>query len=125
MPEEHELEVNVKYGDGKRYVELVPGETIIRNEQDAVELVGICGENDIDRILLNEKDLTKDFFDLKTLFAGNILQKFMTYGIKVALVISDDNIKGRFKEMAIEANQGNNFRIFTDKSQAEKWLINS
>ncbi|NLX61618.1 MAG: hypothetical protein GXZ06_03730 [Tissierellia bacterium] len=33
--------------------------------------------------------------------------------------------KGRFKEMALETNKGNHFRIYNNKEEAEKWLLNN
>lgn len=32
--------------------------------------------------------------------------------------------KGRFKEMAMETNKGNHFRLYESKEEAEKWLLN-
>jgi hypothetical protein len=31
--------------------------------------------------------------------------------------------KGRFKEMAMETNKGNHFRLYDNKEEAEKWLL--
>lgn len=46
--------------------------------------------------------LSEDFFKLKTKVAGNIIQKFINYGIKAAAIIPHETIqKGRFKEMAM------------------------
>lgn len=39
-----------------------------------------------DRIIIYEQNLTSDFFDLKTKMAGEILQKFSNYRMRLAIV---------------------------------------
>ncbi|GAB4041270.1 DUF4180 domain-containing protein [Spirosoma jeollabukense] len=41
---------------------------------------------DFDSIILHEKNIIPDFFDLKTGMAGEILQKFSTYRMRLAIV---------------------------------------
>ena len=51
------------------------------------------------------------------------MQKLSTYMIKDAGVISEKRIKGRFGEMVLESKKFNDMRFFTDKDEAEKWLV--
>lgn len=68
--------------------------------------------------------LSEEFFDLKTKLAGNIIQKFVNYGIKAAVIIPQEKIQSdRFKEMVLEMNKGNHFRLYWGKEEAEKWLL--
>lgn len=112
----------MKYGNTV-YLEAMPRQKLIENEHDAVDVIGVCGEHNSTRLLLYAENLTDQFFDLKTRVAGQILQKFMNYGIRAALVLSPDFVQqGRFAEMALEANRGRYFGIFHDKAEAEQWL---
>ncbi len=112
--------------DGKQYIEAMTGKILIENEYDAVDAVGFCGENNVRNLMLHADNLADCFFDLKSCQAGFILQKFVTYSIKVAVVLPIDFVnQGRFKEMSVEANRGNHFRIFKNKIEAELWLINN
>lgn len=111
---------------GVKYVEGPHEGLLISSENDALDLVAYCGENDTNRLLLHAVNLHDDFFNLKTGLAGAVLQKFVNYGIKSASVIPRDlSDQGRFREMAVESNRGQHFRIFTDISEAEAWLIGS
>jgi hypothetical protein len=106
-----------------RYIECNPTDFIIRSDQDILELITICGENDTHNVLIYESNFSPDFFDLKTKFAGTLFQKFANYRMRGAGLISLRNIKSeRFKELIFECNKGNLFRFFEDKTAAEKWL---
>ena len=59
--------------NGITYVEGVIGKTKIAGEQDILDFIVHCGEYDSNRILIYEENLFKNFFDLKTQVAGNIL----------------------------------------------------
>jgi PadR family transcriptional regulator, regulatory protein AphA len=113
----------VKLGDSK-YIELFSCATPICTENDALDLVALCGEHETNLLMLHSEAISDDFFRLKTGVAGKVLQKFINYYIKVVAVIPNERVKaGKFKEMVIEANRGNHFRVFTEKVEAEKWLL--
>lgn len=59
---------------------------VINNTEDALDLIGNCSYQGSNKIILNERNLTPDFFDLKTRIAGDILQKFSTYNMRLAIV---------------------------------------
>jgi hypothetical protein len=107
-----------------RYLECDPT-FVIRNEQDVLELIGLCGEHKTNQVLIYEGSFSADFFDLKTKLAGTLFQKLANYHLRGAALISLKQIKSeRFKELIFESNQGNLFRFFEDKAAAEKWLAN-
>ena len=113
----------VNFGSQK-YIQCIPGETSLANERDAVDLVAACGENGTHRLMVFADNLSDDFYRLSSGVAGNILLKFTTYRIRVAAVLTPELVnQGRFREMVIETNRGNQFRVFYDPLEAEKWLI--
>lgn len=104
------------------YLECLPGE-VLASEREALELVAACGENGTDRLMLHAGNLTEDFYRLRTGLAGEILQKFGNYRIRVAAVLTPELVnQGRFREMVLEANRGNEFRVFYNREAAERWL---
>lgn len=110
--------------DNKKYIDYSSAEKPIGSEQDALDLIGACMENDTKLLMLHMEALADDFFKLGTGLAGSVLQKFTNYRIKTAVVITDyQKVKGRFKEFAAESNKGNSFRIFSSKNNAENWLL--
>lgn len=111
--------------NGRKYIECASAETPIRNEQNALDLIAACFENNINLLMLHVEALADDFFKLRTGLAGNILQKFINYHIKVSVVVTDNQkVKGKFKEFSNESNKGNSFRVFDSKNEAENWLLN-
>ena len=117
------IQMRIIEKEGKKFIELIPGQIIIQNEQDTVDVIGMCGVNRTNLVMLYNNNLTDDFFNLKTCIAGNILQKFVQYRVKVAAILSPEKMKGRFKEMVTEAHSGSDFRVFNDRQKAEEWLL--
>ena len=66
--------------------EVESNEVIISNAQDGLDLLGNLYYQGFDKIIIHEKNLTPQFFDLKNGLAGEILQKFSNYRIPLAIV---------------------------------------
>jgi len=64
-------------------IEIISKEIIIKNEQDALDVMSNVSA---DHIILHKHNFEKDFFDLSTRIAGEILQKFTNYHIKLAVI---------------------------------------
>ena len=58
----------------------------MRRDRDAVDLMSEASEYHADFIAIPVERLGDDFFELKTRIAGEILQKFVMYGKRVAIV---------------------------------------
>lgn len=109
--------------DRIRYMEYSAAGMPLSSEKDAIDLVSGCFENQIYNIVLHARALSDDFFKLRTGLAGMILQKFINYRIKVAVVLeNDDKVKGKFRELLSESNKGNDFRTFFSAAEAEQWF---
>ena len=110
--------------DGVSYVECLPGEDRVESEQDALDLVGACGEYRTPLLLLPAGTLSDKFFDLSTGVAGGILLKFSNYRIRTAAVLSPEQAQTeKFRDFARETNRGNAFRLFPDQESAVEWLV--
>jgi PadR family transcriptional regulator, regulatory protein AphA len=125
MEEESKMNYQVNEIENKKYIELIAVKEPLSQENDALDLIALCWEQEAQAIMLHSSALSPDFFNLKTTFAGNFIQKFINYNIKVAAVFPQELVqKGRFKEMALETNKGNHFRMYETKEEAETWLLN-
>lgn len=123
--EAEKMNYHIVEAKNKKYMECTNAEKKLQTEQDALDLIAAGMENDTGRLMLHEAALSPDFFNLKTGLAGAVLQKFMNYRMKTAAVVTDgQKIKGRFKELLVETNKGKDFRVFTNKAEAEDWLLN-
>lgn len=69
-----------------KIAEITSDVTIIGSTEDGLDLLGNLYYQGYDRIILNERNITPDFFDLRSGIAGEILQKFSTYRVRLAIV---------------------------------------
>jgi hypothetical protein len=82
---------------------------IIHDVQDALDLMASISYNNNGcyKIMINKSNITKDFFELKTRLAGDILQKYANYNVKLAIVgdFVEYNSKS-LKDFIYECNNG-------------------
>jgi hypothetical protein len=110
--------------ENKKYIELISADTPLSTENDALDIIALCWEHETNYVVIHNAALSESFFDLKTKAAGNIIQKLVNYGIKAAAIIQHETIQNeRFKEMSLEINKGNHFRMYESKEEAENWLL--
>lgn len=118
------MNVQIITRNGQAIVECLPDGQQLASEDDALELIAACGENDTPRLLLHAENLPADFYRLSTGLAGRLLLKFSNYRLRVAAVLPLELTRqGRFHEMVLETNRGNEFRVFQDREAAEQWLV--
>jgi hypothetical protein len=90
---------------------------------DALALVAACFEHDARAVLLEDHVLPPAFFELRTGFAGEFLQKLENYQIRLAAVFPSERAYAeRFREFLAEARNGRRFRSFERRAEAESWL---
>ena len=69
-----------------KIAEVVSEDVLIASAEDGLDLLGSIYYQGFDRVIIQEKNITPDFFDLKNGIAGEILQKFSNYRIRLAIV---------------------------------------
>lgn len=69
-----------------KIAEVISDEVIIKNAEDGLDLLGNLYYQDFDKIIIRAHNITTDFFDLKNGIAGEILQKFSNYRVRLAIV---------------------------------------
>lgn len=90
---------------------------------DPVAAVNGCIEQGAPALLLDAGALPAAFFDLRSGVAGDVVQKLVNYGIRMAAVVPDLGAQSaRFQEFAREANTGRQFRFFVTPGEAIDWL---
>lgn len=93
----------------------------IRETEDISRALGVGMDGG--GLLLDEKQLGEKFFDLRTGLAGEVLQKFTNYRVRLAIVIADANAYGgRFSELIREHRTHNAVRFFDSAQRARQWL---
>jgi len=100
------------HNKGKMVIaELADTDTIISSVQDAVDLLGESYFSGCSSIVIREENLHPDFFRLHTNLAGDILQKFSNYQMRLAIVGDFSKYQSKsLQDFIRESNRGN--RIF-------------
>lgn len=100
------------------------GEPLITDVQSALDLVAtVRYETDCERIVINKAAIDEPFFDLKTRLAGEVLQKFINYRTKLAIVGDFAVYSSKsLKDFIYECNNGNDFFFLPTEEQAVEAL---
>ena len=105
--------------------EIVSADVIIKSAEDGLDLLGNIYYQGFDKIIVHEKNVTPDFFDLKNGLAGEILQKFSNYRIRLALVGDFSSYSGKsIKDFIYESNNTGHINFVPSVEQALKVLSN-
>lgn len=109
--EKHQLnDVNI--------AEVISDDIFLKTAEDGLDLLGNLYYQDFDNIILHEKNITPAFFDLKTGIAGELLQKFSNYRVRLAIVGDFSRYTGKsINDFILESNKAG--RINFVKSTAE------
>lgn len=94
-------------------------ELIITDSQSALSFImSTKYHTECDRIALNKSAITEDFFKLSTGLAGEVLQKFINYKVKFAIIGDFSGYTSKpLKDFIYECNQGQD--IFFVSTEAE------
>lgn len=105
--------------NGTRIAEVTSENTIIVSVEDGLNLLGNLYYQDFDKIIIYEKNIVVDFFDLKTGIAGEILQKFSNYRVRLAIVGTFDNYKSKsINDFIFESNKNRQINFVNSLSEA-------
>ncbi|MDR0270527.1 DUF4180 domain-containing protein [Paenibacillus sp.] len=99
---------------------VVSNKELITNVQSALDLMAtVSYEVGSNRIILNKSAVCEDFFDLKTCLAGEILQKFINYQTKIAIIGDFSTYSSKsLKDFIYESNNGKDIFFLSDEDQA-------
>ena len=99
--------------------EVISENIVIENSQDAVDLLGNLYYQGFDNIIINQKNITPDFFDLKTGIAGEILQKFSNYRVRLAIIGDFSGYSSKsIKDFIFESNKLGQINFVESESAA-------
>lgn len=107
----------------RKIAEIITDEIILKTTEDGLDLLGNLYYQGFDKIIIHEKNIICDFFDLKTKIAGDILQKFTQYQMPLTIVgdFSKFNSKS-LNDFIYESNKGKQINFVNSQSEALKVL---
>lgn len=93
------MEITTYTLENTKIAEIKAPGIVLRTTEDSLNLIGDLYYQGYDRIILHEKNITPEFFSLKTKLAGDILQKFSQYAMPLTIV----GDFGKFKSKSLNA----------------------
>lgn len=118
------MEIEIHQINNIKIAEVVAENIVIANAEDGLDLLGNLYFQDVDKIIIHKKNITPDFFDLKTGIAGELLQKFSNYKVRLAIVGDFSSYPGKsIKDFIYESNKLGQINFVTTQPEAIERLI--
>ena len=111
------MEIKTHNIEDTKVAEIITDKVILRSTEDGLDLLGNLYYQGFDKIIIHEKNITPEFFDLRTKIAGEILQKFAQY--QMPLIIVGDFSKYKSKSLndcIFESNKSQQINFIKDLS---------
>jgi len=111
------MEIKTHNIDNTKVAEIITDKVILRSTEDGLELLGNLYYQGFDKIIIHEKNITPEFFDLKTKIAGEILQKFAQYQMPLIIVGDFSKYKSKsLNDFIFESNKSQQINFIKDLS---------
>lgn len=118
------MTINIHQINDIRIAEILSEQKIIATVDDGLNLLVDLYYQDFDKIIIHEKNITPNFFDLKTGIAGEILQKFSNYRIQLAIVGDFSKYSNKnFQDFIYESNKVRQINFVGTQFEAVEVLL--
>jgi hypothetical protein len=99
---------------------IVADEVVIKDTQSALDVIASAQyETDCDKLIIDKSCVTDKFFILSTGIAGEILQKFINYHKKIAIVGDYSRYTSKaLRDFIYESNNGNSIYFLQSIEEA-------
>ncbi len=120
------MEISVVEKNNIKIVVINSNQLVIKDVNSTLDLIAtIIYDYDSNRIIINKEAVIEDFFILSSKLAGELLQKFVNYQIKLAIIGSFDHYTSKpLKDFIYECNKGNHIYFLNNIEDAIKKLVN-
>jgi hypothetical protein len=105
--------------DNNTIVELISDKIEILNVTDVLDIIGNAESIRSRKIIIRQEHMSPEFFELETGIAGEILQKFANYDIRLAIIgdFTTYNSKN-LKDFIYESNKAGQFIFVSTLEEA-------
>jgi hypothetical protein len=101
------MTIETHHVKGNKIAEVLATDRVINSIEDGLHLLGELYYQDFDKIIIHEKNITPEFFDLKSGIAGEILQKFSNYRVQLAIIGDFSKYSSKsIQDFIYESNKG-------------------
>ncbi len=118
------MKINIIEKNGVSCAMIENTEKVITDVQSAIDLlVTVNYEANTKNIILDKRLINGDFFILSTGFAGEVLQKFINYGGRIAIYGDFSHYTSKpLKDFMYESNKGKDVFFTASKDEAADML---
>lgn len=111
-------------GENGSIVYIESEDVLISDSQSALDLMmTVKYANDCSKIILDKKAISEDFFRLSSGIAGEVLQKFINYHTKLAIIGDFSKYTSKpLHDFIYECNRGNDIFFVDNLDQAVEKL---
>lgn len=113
------MEIALHTVNNIKIAEIIARNIVIANIEEGTDLLGNLFYQDIDRVIIHAASITPDFFDLKTGIAGEILQKFTNYRVRLAIAGDFSSYTSKsLRDFIYESNKGKQINFVASVPEA-------
>lgn len=101
--------------------EILADDVVVHDIRDALDTIAEANYHGAQSILMQTEHLHRDFFDLRTGLAGEVLQKCANYRMRLAVIGPVEQFSGKsnsFNAFVVECNRGNSVFFAPDRDAA-------
>lgn len=118
------MRIDIHEIENTKIAELLSEEIIISNKEDGTDLLGDLYFQGFNRVFIHKSSIAEDFFDLKTGIAGEILQKFSTYRVRLAIIGDFKGYESKsLQDFIFESNKVGHINFVGSKDEAIERLL--
>jgi len=109
--------------DNTGIIEVIADGIVINNLEDGTDLIGNIYYQGYEKIIICKDNIAPDFFDLKTKLAGEILQKFSNYRVRLVILGDFSKVESKsLQDFIRESNKGKLVNFLVSKEEAVRRL---
>ena len=115
------MEIQAHTINNTQIAEIISDAIIIQDAEDALNLLGNAYYEGYDHMIIHQKNITPEFFDLKNKLAGEILQKFSTYRVRLTIICDISKFTSKsLNDFIYESNKGRHVNFVASRNDALK-----
>ncbi|PGS48287.1 DUF4180 domain-containing protein [Bacillus sp. AFS041924] len=121
------MNIKTTEANGHEIAIVLADSVILIDEQSTLDMImTITYDHNSNRIAINKEAISEDFFILSTKLAGAVLQKFINYNIKFAVIGDFSGYTSKaLKDFIYECNKGDNIFFVSSEQEAIDRLSNA
>lgn len=123
----NEMEIETVARNGVEVAVVTGAEVLLADVSSALDLMmSVKYQTGCSRVAVNKGAVGEDFFILSTRLAGEVLQKFINYGVKLAIFGDFSGYTSKpLHDFIYESNRGRDVFFASDREDAVERLANA